>query len=248
MDIIKKFLSEYNEIEQYYEFLVQKTKRHEFVGIVNEWLIDNFYILVEHKNSIIKEKKNLRKNNKLYLKLYPEINNIVVLNNFNINFKILCNELKKYQKDNDMYFTYKELKNMKDVLLFIYINRLSILCKEERKKIVDQDEIVRIINSHKNKELELKDFINDSEIEKNYNYLFELNSKLKELGSKSNKLFKEFNEVLEEKNISLKEIINDEFQNKMNNNILVSNIFNDLREFTEFNSEDLFEKVSPTEK
>ena len=96
MDIIKKFLSEYNEIEQYYEFLVQKTKRHEFVGIVNEWLIDNFYILVEHKNSIIKEKKNLRKNNKLYLKLYPEINNIVVLNNFNINFKILCNELKKY--------------------------------------------------------------------------------------------------------------------------------------------------------
>ena len=110
MDIIKKFLSEYNEIEQYYEFLVQKTKRHEFVGIVNEWLIDNFYILVEHKNSIIKEKKNLRKNNKLYLKLYPEINNIVVLNNFNINFKILCNELKKYQKENDMYFTYKELK------------------------------------------------------------------------------------------------------------------------------------------
>ena len=104
MDIIKKFLSEYNEIEQYYEFLVQKTKRHEYVGIVNEWLIDNFYILVEHKNSIIKEKKNLRKNNKLYLKLYPEINNIVVLNNFNINFKILCNELKKYQKDNDMYF------------------------------------------------------------------------------------------------------------------------------------------------
>ena len=175
--------------------MVQKTKKHEFVGIVNEWLIDNFYILVEHKNSIIKEKKNLRKNNKLYLKLYPEINNIVVLNNFNINFKILCNELKKYQKDNDMYFTYKELNNMKDVLLFIYINRLSILCKEERKKIVDQDEIVRIINSHKNKELELKDFISNNEIEKNYNYLFELNSKLKELGSKSNKLFKEFNEV-----------------------------------------------------
>ena len=248
MDIIKKFLSEYNEIEQYYEFLVQKTKRHEYVGIVNEWLIDNFYILVEHKNSIIKEKKNLRKNNKLYLKLYPEINNIVVLNNFNINFKILCNELKKYQKENDMYFTYKELNNMKDVLLFIYINRLSVLCKEERQKLIDQDEILRIINSHKNKELELSDFINVNEIEKNYNYLFELNSKLKELGSKSNKLFKEFNEVLEEKNISLKEIINDEFQNKMNNNILVSNIFNDLREFTEFNSEDLFEKVSPTEK
>ena len=139
MDIIKKFLSEYNEIEQYYEFLVQKTKRHEYVGIVNEWLIDNFYILVEHKNSIIKEKKNLRKNNKLYLKLYPEINNIVVLNNFNINFKILCNELKKYQKENDMYFTYKELNNMKDVLLFIYINRLSVLCKEERQKLIDQD-------------------------------------------------------------------------------------------------------------
>ena len=88
MDIMKKFINNYNEIENYYNFLVQKTKKHEFVGVINEWLIDNFYLLVEHKNSIIQEKKNIRKHNKLYNKLYPSISEIVVSKNYNITFTL----------------------------------------------------------------------------------------------------------------------------------------------------------------
>ena len=30
----------------YYNYLVQKTKDHEYVDITNEWLIDNYYVLV----------------------------------------------------------------------------------------------------------------------------------------------------------------------------------------------------------
>ena len=37
-----------------------------------------------------------------------------------------------------------------------------------------------------------------------------IDDKLKELGAKNNKLFKELNELLEEKQISLKELINDD--------------------------------------
>ena len=98
MDIMKRFNQNYNEIENYYNFLVQKTKKHEFVGVINEWLIDNFYLLVEHKNGFMHEKKNIRKHNKLYNQLYPRINDIVVSKNYNITFKILCDELRNYQK------------------------------------------------------------------------------------------------------------------------------------------------------
>ena len=58
---IKKFFSDFNDITEYYNFLVNKTKNREYVEITNEWLIDNYYILVEHKNNILNSKKNLKK-------------------------------------------------------------------------------------------------------------------------------------------------------------------------------------------
>ena len=248
MDIIKKFMNDFHEIEKYYEFLVQKTKRHEYVGVTNEWLIDNFYLLVEHKNSIVDDKKNIRKNRKLYLDLYSRINNIVVKNNYNINFKILCQELKKYQKNTKKYFSYKELSSMKVILLFSYVSRLRLLCEDEYRKLLDEEEIDKIISSKGSKDLSIDDFVNFSNYKDNYHYIFSLNYKLRELGSNGGRIFKELNELLQSKNISLKEIINDEYHEKMSNDILISNIFNDLREFTEFNNEDLYEKISKSEK
>lgn len=91
----------------------------------------------------------------------------------------------------------------------------------------------------------LKDGIS---IPKNRYYIFELNNQLRDLGAKNNRLFKELNELLEEKQISFKELINDEYQRKVENDILIANIFGDLKEFFEFTNEDLFKKVSKTEK
>jgi hypothetical protein len=54
--MIEKFLEDFKDITTYYELLVKKTKNLENVGITNEWLIDNYYLLVEHKNNIIREK------------------------------------------------------------------------------------------------------------------------------------------------------------------------------------------------
>ena len=58
---VKKFLADFEDINEYYTFLVDKTKRLEYVGITNEWLIDNFYLLVEHKTNIIHDKKYIVK-------------------------------------------------------------------------------------------------------------------------------------------------------------------------------------------
>ena len=60
-NLVKKFLTDFENINDYYMFLVDKTKRREYVGITNEWLIDNFYLLVEHTNDILYEKKIIDK-------------------------------------------------------------------------------------------------------------------------------------------------------------------------------------------
>ena len=88
MNIVRKFIYEFNTIEHYYDLLVQKTKNHEYVGVINEWLIDNFYLLVEYKNAFIENKKYIKKHNKSYLNLYNKIEEFVVKNNYNISYSL----------------------------------------------------------------------------------------------------------------------------------------------------------------
>ena len=63
--MIKKFFNDFEVINKYYNYLVTQTKNKEFVGITNEWLIDNFYLLVEHKTNIVHDKKEIIKREKL---------------------------------------------------------------------------------------------------------------------------------------------------------------------------------------
>ena len=130
-NIIKKFKSNFEDITEYYNFLVSKTKKHEYVDITNEWLIDNYYLLVEHKNNIENNKKEIKKDIKEIEKNYFFIKNIVHKKNYNVSFKYLVDELKKQQKETNCFYSYKELKNIINLLVFIYTERLNLLCREE---------------------------------------------------------------------------------------------------------------------
>ena len=60
--LIKNYLNNFGDITEYYNFLVNKTKNHEYVDITNEWLIDNYYLLAEHKNIVTTNMKQIKKN------------------------------------------------------------------------------------------------------------------------------------------------------------------------------------------
>ena len=173
--IIKKFFSDFNDITNYYNFLVNKTKNHEYVEITNEWLIDNYYLLVEHKNVILNSKKKLKKNVNVINESYYFLKNIVSARNYNISFKYLVDELRKYQKDNNKVFTYKELSTVFSVLIFIYTERLNTLCREEYKKLVNKEEVSKIIRNHD--VVEFHDFIPENfDIASNPHFIFEVNN------------------------------------------------------------------------
>ena len=117
--IIKKFLNNFEDVSNYYNYLVDKTKKKEYVGITNEWLIDNFYLLVEHKGNIIHDRKEISKRMKNIDAIYNCIKSIVLENNYNISFEVLTTSLKQYQKHNKIYFSYRDITNIKEILLFI---------------------------------------------------------------------------------------------------------------------------------
>lgn len=245
-NIIKKFFNDFNDITEYYNFLVNKTKNHEYVEITNEWLIDNYYLLVEHKNTILNSKKELKKDLKIINENYYFLKTICNKHNYNLSFKQLTEELKLYQKENEKVFTYRELSTIFSCLIFIYTERLNNLCRDEYHKLVDKQDVDTIIKN--NDILTLKSFIPENfDIKGNTHYIFEINSQIHKISSNNYELFKNLNEYLKANNISLKELMNDEYQSKLDNNILISNIFNDFKDFFEFSLNDLYEKVSKSE-
>ncbi|MBQ6497272.1 MAG: hypothetical protein IJI58_00980 [Bacilli bacterium] len=246
-NLIRKFFNDFNDITEYYNFLVKKTKDHEYVEITNEWLIDNYYLLVEHKNSILDNKKEIERNAKIIRDNYSIIKNIVSKRNYNISFKYLVEELKKYEEENNKLFTYKELSYIFTTIVLVYTDRLNSLCRDECRKLINKEAVGNIVKN--NEHFTLKTFIPDNfEIPNNTNYIFEVNNQLHRIGPSSNELFKELNEYLQKNNVSIKELINDEYQSKIDNNILISNIFSDLKDMNEYSLEKLYEKVSAAER
>ena len=244
-NIIKKYFKEMDSIAEYYNFLVLKTKNHKYIEITNEWLVDNYYLLIEHKNNILSSLKEIKKNKKIINQNYYYLKNIISKRNYNITFKYLIDELKIYQKETNKIFTYQELSTIFPTLIFIYTERLNSLCREEYNKLIDKEEISNIINNNDVNSVD-NFFSKNYDLEKQKHYIFEINNQLYKINN--NAIFKELNEYLEENNISLKQLMNEEYQRKIDNNLLISNIFSDLKEFFEFSEEELFEKVSKTEK
>ena len=94
-NILKKYFSDFDDITEYYNFLVNKTKNRQYVEITNEWLIDNYFLIVEHKNTILNSKIIIKKNKKIIQENYYFLKNIINSKNYNISFKFLVEELKK---------------------------------------------------------------------------------------------------------------------------------------------------------
>ena len=244
-NIIKNFYDDCDYILDYYNYLVDKTKRLEYVGITNEWLLDNIYVLLEHKNNIIHDKKKIRKLIKSSNNIYYCLKQVLINYNYNVNINVLVNSLKDYQKDNKYIFSYDELSSVIYLLIFLYTDRLRNLCQKEFDSLkigekVESD-LKRCIE-HK-EDVELKDIIDSNMLNSN-TYIFELNNKLRY----DKNLFRELNNYLEEKDVSIREMVNDYYSLDIDKDILISNIFNNLKDLFKLNNEELFEKVSKVEK
>lgn len=255
--IYKLFLKNYDVINKHYEYLVNLTKNHIFVGSTNEWIIDNFYLIVETKNNLKKSYKNSNKfkhaktNN---VNMYDIIENIFIDNNYDVSYRSLVRSLNNYQNKNNCYFTYQNINVIPSMIGIVIIKKLSELCVIKRKQQEEKQKVrnlMKKIENHRQngEKVNLKDYITiDETIINNEYYLEQLNSELHEYGALANEIFKELNEMLEKHNINLKEIAKKQHTVSIENNILIANLFNELKMLSKIDNLTLINKISKTEK
>ena len=254
--VLKKVIDNCKYIEDYYEKLVDLTKNHNFVGSTNEWIIDNFYLVVEQRNAIKKFIKNKKDRNKLVTNeaMYNILLDIYLKHNYNMDKNILIKELNSYQTKNNICFSYNAISVIPIFISTILIEELYGLCKKREEKLDDlkkvNDVIQRIDEARlENPEVNLNEFVKiDKYIIDHPYYLYNLNANLKEFGESSNDIFEKLSKYLEESNIDLKEVINNEHLSSISDNLLVSNLFNNLRTVTKLKYDELCNRVSKTEK
>ena len=138
--IYSKFLDDCNNIENYYEKLVELTKNHNFVGSTNEWIIDNFYLVVEQRNYLkrfFKNKKNIKEILAVNEDMYQILHTIFSKHKYNVDKNMLIKELNNYQNKNNVYFSYKTISIIPILISIILIDELNKLCIKREEKLED---------------------------------------------------------------------------------------------------------------
>lgn len=249
-----KILKEFKIITKHYNNLVDIASQHYFVGIINEWIVDNYYLLVEQYDQIkyfLKKDKRAKYASKNGV-LYKVIEDILERHNFRIDDNILIDELKKYEKEQNHYFSYQELAIVKMIISILLLNRISKICLEESNFILLKKEINQKLEQMKEefknkKNVSLKDY-NLIRYDTPDREIVYFNDQLKELGKNAPKIFKEMNNILKDNNRNLNKVINAEHLDDANKHILVTNIFDTLNKLDTIKEEKLFDQLSKVEE
>ena len=259
-NLIRKYHKQYYKnkkiLSMYYEYLITLTSESKFIGTTNEWIVDNYYHIVEEEKSIQKFLNNRKACCHTFNKtfdLYTIMKKILTRNKFKIDMNILINDLNKYQDNYNHYFTYHEINAIGVVSYLVLIDELASLCPREQYRLEEAKAVDDLINSinfdvRKYHEIDIKDYIDlDDNILSRPFYLERLNAGLKELGQSANEVFKQLGEILEKSEVNLNNIIEDVYQQMTNENLLVSNIFTSFSKLNSLKIEVLYRKVSKTE-
>ncbi len=238
-------------ITKHYNNLIKLTKQHYFIGITNEWIIDNYYLIVEKANRIKQFYKNKKESQYLdkNVNLINILEHILEFRNYRIDEISLINNIKDYCKENNIHLNYQEIKIIPNALAIVLINRLSEICQKERIKLKEKAIIDRIVKKmpKDGKIKSLENYLPNNFLTSSSMIVF-FNDKIKNFGNSANSIFKQLNNYLEKNNISLRKTINKEHLNNTNDNILIANIFYSIKEIENIDIENLNEALCHVEK
>ena len=212
--LIIDFKKDISYITDYYKKLIKRTKQKQIIGSINEWIVDNYYLISEQEKNIMNEyrdKKIKKISNKRKKQIYLLIYSYLKETDFKVDMPLLFDKLNNYQKKNNDYFSYIEIYLISILIRMILISELYKLSKKLNYKLGEKDKVDKVfnvisqkINNEHSFKLENYIQINENIIQRPY-YIEQLNYKLKEMGQLSENIFIRLNELLLDNKISLKE-------------------------------------------
>ncbi len=247
--LISNYKTNKKYLAKYYKKLVSLTKKKNYVGANNEWLIDNYHVLLLNDAEVkktIKISDNVYQLNNYNQDLLKTIEEVLEDSNYKVNINSFINKLKTKGYE----YTYKELNMLTTIILFILVNKVSDIYHEESSNISDLLEAKKIrkkllqeqLNSFKN----YKKYTRG--IEKRPVFLENIVYLIQEMDSSSQHLLAELNDYLETKGTTIKEMLNNIHQQQADNNIIIINIWTSLNELLKAQITTVYNKLSNTEQ
>ena len=185
---ISEFKKDVKKITNYYKKLISYTKNGRSVGSMNEWIIDNYYVISEQEKNIKDEYRFLEtkyikgKRKKL---LYSLVYNSLKTNDFQIDITGVFEKLNKYQSETKDYFSFFEINFIYLFIKISLISELRVLCEKFDNRLVQKEQVEKSFNLinrsiKENNDIEIEDYIEISNdiIESPY-YIEQIHYKLK---------------------------------------------------------------------
>ncbi len=245
---------EFRNIPRHYNLLISMTNQHYFVGIVNEWIVDNYYLILVMRGLI--EVAYSKRENRKYLKESSFVNQAVLSilekHNYKIDQKMLIKDLNKIQKENDYYFSYQELELLPVITHINLIKKINEIALKEADDIRIRKRVKRLIavikrNLKYKRETNFKWHFNLKDPLTKYEIVY-LNEQLRDLNENSNKVFKELNTFLNENNILLRNVIEEVHIENVRRNITIANVFNSVNRVNDIEDEKTYDGLSKLER
>ena len=251
------FLKDINQITRYYKKLVLKTKRNENIGSINEWIVDNYYMISEQEQHIkgsffnkdFTKIKNKRKN-----LLYDLVYGILKVNDFQANKNNIFNALNVYQKETGDYFSYNEINLIAVYIRLAIISEIRVLSQRLNERLKEKDEVEAVIRTIDNDNKYYNSFqlttyfkITKDMIKRPY-YIDLLFNYLREMGPQSEEYFTSLNDFLTKNNISLKELIDLSNSQTAYDNFVMINLFSSLKRISRYEIATFYKNISYSEK
>ena len=133
----------FKQINVYYKSLVRLLDEKKYIGIVNEWVVDNYHIVIEVKNFVAEffATRSHRHNFKKYGdKTVAMISNILEGNQYNVDYDGITREIVKYQRKSDTVISYIELGLVKPIIIGLLINEITRICETEKSQTDEHPE------------------------------------------------------------------------------------------------------------
>ena len=126
----KDFKEDLKDIKIYYDYLVSLTTDQKTIGVINEWIIDNYAMLLESSNVVsdFLTDKTLKKTiNNSGVKLRKMIENILEYQDYKLTEKTFIRSFHQYQKEKDISLSYHEIQVLKPLLIMELMQKIREL-------------------------------------------------------------------------------------------------------------------------
>ncbi len=254
---IKNIEKNMKYITRYYRRLTYYTRQNLAVGSINEWIVDNYYLLSEQEQTIKHELSSIK-----ILQIKPKrrqyldnlVNGYLEGENYKLDTNLLFVFLNKYQKEDEDYFTYDEIDYINSAIKCNIISKLKNLTERIGSKFFEKERLDACFKKLL-RQIEKKQLVDfnkcmplDGDLVSSPFKITEINHRISGLGEFAEEAFIKLNELLQKNNTTLKEIIDLEHEERTYENLLMVNLISSFKVAIRFKLEDLYTRISFVEK